>query len=686
MLRMKSISRVASAIAMALAFAGAAQAADAPAIRVPTPAQLAQFPVMTGFRLSPDGQHMVAIESRGDTRTILVWKLNNLAAPPTVIGSKSMQISRVEFLKNDMLAVSLSQPYDVRLDTLTKTFVGKLYFTDLEGKKWIEPMAPAAIASTVQNRVLAELANPSVLSRLSADPDHVILANDSRGGETHDIYRYNVRTEKATRIMRLSEKDGLPLINAAGQPFAKSRRGSDERGTFIATDFRDAEGAWQEHFRTYVKDRDVVAVVAPGSKPNLAIIQSNVGQEYSSLYEYDIEAKKTLSKVFEHKYFNAVDVLNLNPDGSIGPDGYDGYVYAGLAGDDDHWGSPEIDGVIRGVAQALGLKETPQLLQATEGDAKAMVSTYGDVTVKLLQRVGGDKPTYLLRVDGRTYPTEYYLLQAGGLKLLAKSYPEIDRRSLGSASFVYYKSRDGLNIPAFLQVPNEQLCGPGPYSAVIHPHGGPWARDSAGYTTHWVAPLVTQCRVVLQPQYRGSAGWGRKLWYAGDAEWGGKMQDDKDDGAKWLIEQKLAAPGRIAMFGYSYGGYAAFAAAVRPNDLYKCAIAGAGVSDIERIWARFYTNPYYSAAQGPTVKGLSPLTKADQIKIPIMVYHGDRDQTVPLVQSQLFVDKAKASGQPVEFNVLKDHAHGPTWTRAVETEHLTLIQDYFAKGCGKGGL
>jgi dipeptidyl aminopeptidase/acylaminoacyl peptidase len=164
------------------------------------------------------------------------------------------------------------------------------------------------------------------------------------------------------------------------------------------------------------------------------------------------------------------------------------------------------------------------------------------------------------------------------------------------------------------------------------------------------------------------------------------MQDDKDDGAKWLVSEKLADPRRMAMFGFSYGGYAAFAAAVRTNDLYKCAIAGAGVSDIERIWAKFYTNPFFKERQEPTVRGLSPLTQADKIKIPIMVYHGDRDQTVPLNQSQLFVDRAKSAGKPVEYHVLKDYGHGPAWTRQTMTQQLSLISDYLKTGCGGGGL
>ena len=685
-----SLGGLGASLVLSCVFAGQALAqkvAPPATIRVPTLEQLAQFPTMTGFQISPDGKHMLAIESAGDARNIVVWKLADLAAKPTVIGAKNMQISGASFLKNDMLSVNLIQPYDLRGDDFVKTFINKLLFTDLEGKNWIEPMASAEIARSGGAKLQAALANPSVLSRMPADPDHIVLESDSRG-DTRDVFRYNVRTGASTRLMKLGENDGRVSVNAVGVPWAKTRFGSDGGGAFIAVDFRTTDGRWDEHFRNYVKTRDVVDVIAPGAKPGIAIIQSNVGQEFSGIYEYDIGAKKTASKLFEHKFFDATGVRSLSKDDETpGQDGFDGYQYAGLYGTDVHWENAEIDAAIQGVAQALGFKYISQKLMAVSGSSQAEVRTLDGVSVRLVRRVPGETPTYLFVVSGLTYPTEHYLLQKQNLRLLAKGYPAIDRAALGTARFVYYPARDGLNIPAYLTVPNEKLCGPGPYAAVVHPHGGPWARDTMNFDgSGWVPLLVTQCRVVLQPQYRGSNDWGRTLWLAGDREWGLKMQDDKDDGAKWLVSEKLADPRRMAMFGFSYGGYAAFAASVRPNDLYKCAIAGAGVSDIERIWSRFYTNPIFKERQEPTVRGLSPLTQADKIKIPIMVYHGDRDQTVPLIQSELFVDRAKSAGKPVEYHVLKDYAHGPAWTRQTMTQQLTIISDYLKTGCGGGGL
>ena len=651
---------------------------------VPSETILAQFPKMTGFRLSPDGKHLLAIESQGDVRNILVWKLDSLSKPPTVIGSNSMQISSASFIKNDVLSVNLTQPYDSRMGELTKTFIGKTLFTDLEGKEWREPRMQQVTPGSSAGDIAAIYSRPTVLSTMPTDPDHVIMQG---GGLENDIYRYNLRTGVINRVMLLADRDVGVYVDRLGVPMAKRRSGSDAKGVFVALDFRNStSGNWEEHFRQHVKDREVVDIVWASSKTGKAVIKSNVGKEFNSLLEYDIASRKVLSTLFEHQFFDAEQIW-----GSLDQETEDndlpGFVYAGPYGRDVHWLSGPFEGIINGVAQALGLKKTNVELRAVGSDKKANVAMFDGATIRILGYHKTPVPTYLIQVDGLAYPTEVYILRGQQFSLLSKAYPQTDRRALGQAKFVYYKARDGLNIPAFLTQPNPQLCGPGPYATVIHPHGGPWSRDNMGYDqSSWVPLLVSRCMVVLQPQFRGSSGWGKTLWLAGDGEWGQKMQDDKDDGAKWLVSEKLADPKRIAMFGFSYGGYASFAAAVRPNDIYKCSISGAGVSDIDRIGNRLFSNPYFRDAQEPTMRGLSPLSMADKIKIPMMVYHGDRDQTVPLSQSDEFVEKAKKSAQPVEYHVLADYGHGPAWKRDTNTKQLQLISSYFKTGCGGSGL
>ncbi|GAB3353226.1 alpha/beta hydrolase family protein [Lysobacter tyrosinilyticus] len=669
-------------IALAALVAAPSHAKPAP----PTIAQLAAYPKMTSFSLSPDGKHMAALEARGEERVILVWKTDALGEAPTIIGTTKMKFQAVSFIKNDLLAVSLWQPYDLRGDQVTKTFISKLFITDLAGKEWHEPM-PMPRAMSRDEQFAQARTSPSVLSALPNDPDHILVVNNV-GANAGDVYKVDIRTFKADRIQRSEENVAGYVVDLDGKLRARSRADIDSEGAYVAAEFRNESGAWEEHFRSHVKQRDGVQVIGFSEDPNIAFVVSNEGKDKAAIYEYDVTARKKKEVLFEHRFFDASNVLINRYKASPGarPGQVLGLVYAGPREQDVQWTAPQFQALDKALRGALGVSSMPTKFIDPATGASATTAYDSELGYTIVDYTP-DMKSFVVSVDGASHPPEYFLLKDGKLSLLAKTYPEIDQQSLGTTKLVYYKARDGLDIPAFLTTPNTELCGAGPWATVVHPHGGPWARDSMEFdASMWTPLMASRCFAVLRPQYRGSQGWGRKLWMAGDAEWGQKMQDDKDDGVKWLIEQKIAQPGRVAMFGFSYGGYAAFAASVRPNGLYKCAIAGAGVSDIHRIWSRFYTNPFFRQAQAPTVDGLNPLDQADKIQIPIMIYHGDRDQTVPIEQSEWFASKAKASTQHVEYHRIEDYAHGPAWSRKIMGDQLQLIEDYLLKGCGGSGL
>jgi dipeptidyl aminopeptidase/acylaminoacyl peptidase len=203
----------------------------------------------------------------------------------------------------------------------------------------------------------------------------------------------------------------------------------------------------------------------------------------------------------------------------------------------------------------------------------------------------------------------------------------------------------------------------------------------------WVQYFAARGYAVLQPQFRGSEGWGQKLWRAGDAEWGQKMQDDLDDGAKWLIARKIAAPDRIAVHGYSYGGYAAYAAAVRPNGLYQCSIAGAGVAELGNFQRETYEERFIREFQNPTIKGLNPMSKVSDISIPLFIYHGDRDHTVQLKESIEMVGKLKGADKTYQYVEIPDMGHQfVTWGPHDGAKVLTTVEGWLKKDCGPGGL
>jgi acetyl esterase/lipase len=655
----------------------------------PTPpsiATLAAYPAMSSFSVSPDGRHLAALEARGEDRVVLVWNTDELSKPPTVIGTKQMKFRSVQFIKNDTLAVALWQPLDVHLTKTTKTFVFKLFFTDLEGRNWREPLQRSSAKSEMEE-IEQSVSEPVILDTLPNDPDHVLVVDDI-GVNQGEILKVDVGSGRAQRIQRAEENTGGYVTDLEGVVRARTRLDVDSsNGAYIATELRNPDsGAWEEHFRTYAKTRDVVEVVGFSRDPNIAYLLSNVDRDKVALYEYHVRARKLGEVMFEHKFFDVTGVRVERVKGARFGE-IIGFSYAGPSGDDMYYASDWWRNLDRQLAASFGISDTPVQLSdpATDAAAKTPLRmgrnwhyTSGSLDDRLM----------VITVDASNEAASFYLLRdQKALTMLNSAYPMIEPAALGTTTLVYYKARDGLDIPAFLHTPNRDLCGEGPWPAVVHPHGGPWARDDLGFDySMWVPLLVSRCRAVLQPQYRGSAGWGRRLWFAGDKEWGQKMQDDKDDGAKWLVEQRIAIPGRIAMFGFSYGGYASMAAAVRPNGLYKCAIAGAGVSDIDRIWAKFYQNAYFRDHQAPTVKGLSPLSKADQIQIPIYVYHGDRDQTVPIEQSEWFVAKARGAKKDVSYREFKDYDHGRAWLRSTFADQLRGIDDYLSKGCGGGGL
>ncbi|WP_421569915.1 alpha/beta hydrolase family protein [Stenotrophomonas sp. PD6] len=654
---------------------------------VPTIEQLAAFPAISSLSVSPDGTQIAGLQARGEERVILVWKTADLNAPPSTIGAGRMKFQSVRFIKNGLLAVTLWQPYDLRTDRVNKTFISKFFITDTEGKQWKEPISVPRATSRSEELEQA-LSNATVLDTLPNDPDHILVVNGV-GSNSGDVYKVNLRSFTSQRIQKTEERVAGYLTDLNSELRARLRQDVDGVGAYVSTEFRNpATNAWEEHFRSHVKDRDITQVVGFADDPNIAFIQSNVGRDKTVIYEYDIAARKQKEVLFEHKFFNAGNVV-LNR--YKGVDGVPfgallGVGYSGPRENEIQWTAPTFKALEQGLRQALGITASDVTLVDPATGQRATTQLDTGKSVRLLD-YSADLKTFLVAVSGPANPPEYYLFNNGKLTLLAKSYPQIDPAALGTTKLVYYKARDGLDIPAFLTTPNTELCGAGPWKAVVHPHGGPWARDGMDFDgSMWVPLMASRCMAVLRPQFRGSADWSRRLWMAGDAEWGQKMQDDKDDGAKWMIEQKVAQPGHIAMFGFSYGGYSAFAASVRPNGLYKCAIAGAGVSDIKKIWSRFYTNPFFRQAQAKTVDGLNPLDKAGEMKIPLMIYHGDRDRTVPIEQSEWFAAKAKNSGQPVEFHAIADYAHGPAWTRAIMGDQLKLIDDYLGKGCGGGGL
>jgi dipeptidyl aminopeptidase/acylaminoacyl peptidase len=282
----------------------------------------------------------------------------------------------------------------------------------------------------------------------------------------------------------------------------------------------------------------------------------------------------------------------------------------------------------------------------------------------------------VVRAFGAGFGDYYFLFDTVSNKAgpIGSAYNEVDE--IFPVQWIDYRATDGRVLHAYLTLP--MIRDPKNLPLIVLPHGGPYERDYPGF--NWFPQaLASRGYAVLQPEFRGSGGFGYDLLSAGFGEFGKKMQTDLSDGARALAAQGLIDPKRVCIVGASYGGYAALAGATLDTGVYRCAIAVAGLSDLsaqlsfwhfphdglddryERYWDRFLG---VSDPDDPKLDAISPIKHVDKVTIPILFIHGKDDTVVPFSESENMADALKAAGKQVEFVQLEGEDH---WLSRSET-------------------
>jgi dipeptidyl aminopeptidase/acylaminoacyl peptidase len=269
---------------------------------------------------------------------------------------------------------------------------------------------------------------------------------------------------------------------------------------------------------------------------------------------------------------------------------------------------------------------------------------------------------------GASDPGTYYLYDRSKSELreVGKAYPALEGKRLASVEAFRYAARDGLSIPAYLTTPPGR--GDMGLPLVVMPHGRPFARDKWEYDA-WAQFLANRGYVVLQPNFRGSTGYGKAFVDAASGEYGRKMQDDLDDGVRALTQRGLVDPKRVCIMGASYGGYAAMWAAARNPEIYRCAISFAGISEVRTMlhydpgsWTpRRYYRDWRDRIRGEekfNLDAVSPLSRAASIKVPLLIAHGEKDETVPVAQSKKMDEALTHAGIAHDFVFYPEERHG----------------------------
>ncbi len=601
----------------------------------------AVLPAVQQVRVSDDGKRMIIMRStsKNGDYIIEVRDVNNLSADPVLLGADKMEIQGASWLNNDKILVNFSQNIQ---DGARNYWVSKAAIVNADGTgNWKVPFPKDNFARF------------NVLDSLPQDPDHILITYDINNNRYPDVIRYNINNGLTKTILRGNQKlSGGFIPDPDGE--IRAATGIDRATTSIIQYARlPGESDWKEVKVVSATEREEFQFLYFSSEnPEEVYVRASNGKDTAGIYTLNIRTGEYSERLFGLESVDSGGVIlsqKMEDRGRLL-----GFRYTGKQ--PTMYYLDEYEQSIHDGVKALFPKKHVSIQSRSEDDNAMILFTQAD----------NDPGTYYLLKDKKE------------LKTIGERFPLIDREKLGDVKYVKYKARDGLTIPAYVTIPK---VGKKPFPTVVMPHGGPWVRDEIIYD-EWAQLLASHGYLVIQPQYRGSTGYGLNHWKAGDKLWGLAMQDDKDDGALWLVKKGLADPDRLAMFGWSYGGYAAFAASMREDNIYQCAIAGAGVSDLDMIGANINGSRFGRLLQGPTVKGISPLDHVDKVNIPILVIHGDIDQRVPVEHSRLFVEEAQKHGIDHQYIELEgaDHFYNTLYYDHKSTFYPALV-NYLDNTC-----
>lgn len=472
-----------------------------------------------------------------------------------------------------------------------------------------------------------------VVDDLKDNDEEMLIAMNKRDARIFDVYRININTGDMVMVAEnpgnitgwVTDHDGKLRIatttDGVNTSILYRKTEEDEFKTIITTNFKESLSPIM-----FTYDNKHVYML------------SNIGRDKIAIVKYDIENNKELELIYEHP---EVDVSSL-----ISSDKRKVITGVSFVTDkrQNHFFDKE-------------RKELQETLEAKLPGYEVVVSGSNRDEDKVLVRTYSDK------TRGAVY---FYNLNTKEFIKLADISPWLNEENMADQKPIKFTSRDGLTIHGYLTLPKGMEAKNLP--VVVNPHGGPWYRDTWGFNPE-VQFLANRGYAVLQINFRGSTGYGRKFWEASFKQWGKKMQDDVTDGVNWLISQSIADPKRIGIYGGSYGGYTTLAGLTFTPDLYACGVDYVGVSNLFSWMAAVppYWKPYlemiYEMVGHPEKDSLllheaSPVFHVDKIKVPLLIAQGANDPRVPKAESDQMVEALKKKGIDVPYIVKDNEGHG----------------------------
>ena len=632
-----------TAAVIMLAATWQAGAADAP----PGTASFFKDPAISFVSLSPQGHYVAMVTILDNGRQALAVRdtadLKKLTVP--VSADSNAKIMSVHWINENRIGFTFKNyrtEFESNLDEFAVDRDGANQ-TRLISGNWRHQQN--IVGSTIKDKVLT--ADYAFFDVTHDGSDDIIVAKYSWNGidmhpDASHLFRLDTRTRRLRGMLDGAQPahaiDWLPDAN--DQPRIVT---AQAQGRCITYYHAQAGDKWDEMVNVDCTHDDKFSPLFFDGADTLYVKASYKG--YGSLFRYDVKTMKMAKEPFLSVPgfdFRGEPVLDYASKRLLG-------IHLEADARTTVWLDPRLTALQKKIDALL-----PQTTNSIDCAADCL-----------------NAPVVLVKSSSDRQPLEYFIYtQASGAIIgLGGTHPDIKPQQMGLRDFYHYTARDGMSIPVYVTMPPGSAKGPRP--TVVLVHGGPSVRGGFWEWDQEAQFLASRGYVVIQADYRGSAGFGYRHYQAGWKQWGQSMQDDLADAALWAVKQGWADPRRIAIMGASYGGYATLMGLIKNPEIFRCGVDWAGVTDLNLM----FTTAEDDASQERLQYGMrtligdpekdaamfvqnSPLPNADKLKQPLLLAHGAQDVRVPLVHATKFRDAVAKNNRQVEWLVYSDEGHG----------------------------
>ncbi|KJZ03689.1 peptidase S9 [Pseudoalteromonas piscicida] len=602
----------------------------------------AQLPNMSKVSLSPSGKAVAYLQNYEGNLVLTVHDLKTHKKNYILqTDNKTIALGWYDWASDDMLLFGANY---TKVQRGVKYTTSRLFKFDL--KNPTDELVQ--INRAYRNEIPAQFQD-DVISILPEQPNKILVQTDFDMANKPSVYILDIAKDRREKVVRARRKISSWIADQQGNV----RMGYGFEGITAYYMLYDNETKDLTDFYTFqARGPEAIHILGFDKDPNIIYLTA-LHNGKNALFKADITKRPLLPQlIFSDPDYDFDGSLIYSHDGRA-----IGFSHSNLDNSRVYW------------------DEDRKLLQRS---LKAALPSYDTVVISM----SADNKKYIAYGDSDQDSGTYLIgdRETSSLAGLGRLYPDITGDNYLGKQRVSFKARDGLEIEGYLTLPKAfDAAAP----TIIFPHGGPYSRDYAGFD-YWSELLASRGFVVFQPNFRGSFGYGFDFFNEANQGWGGKMQDDLQDAANWLVAEKYALKNKICIGGASYGGYAALMAVVKHPETFQCAASFAGVTDLESIVsrARFFTNKELVRDQfgqdTDKLEAQSPINYAKQINRPVLLIHGDDDKVVPVNHSRDMADELEDNDKKFKYIELEDGNHHLSY-QAHRVKTLTEFLAFFEK-------